>query len=299
MQLCIRSKVPGGPSSGQEVPIKLGCKHRKKVVYYIKLKQPQPCAHCLPPQNTSFESHWPKDSIGAWQSFNYTWLTFQWVKSEKTTVSDSTHTALRRTYLQFRRARTGIFCVFCKFSLSYILIYAKYAAVMPNKKVVFLPWANETHFLIWGDFRFFQNCRIRASNTSFLIHFRCWIRIWGYYFENRYQLINIDQSIFHHHIRKLTHKMSHLVRFQKVQSFILNQLVLMRLAQLRPIAATLDTRLNVFWSFLCSYLLPMRFSTFSKMGPYKRTASSLATPTRGMGCPFFGRQIHGPKFCSK
>ena len=48
------------------------------------------------------------------------------------------------------------------------------------------------------------------------------------------------------HIRKLTHKMTHLVRFQKVQSFILNQLVLMRLAQLRPIAAILDTRLNVF-----------------------------------------------------
>ena len=67
----------------------------------------------------------------------------------------------------------------------------------------------------------------------------------GRFFENRYQLINIEQSIFHHHIRKFTHKMSHKVRFQKVQTFILNQQFLIPLVQLRLIAAILDTRLNV------------------------------------------------------
>ena len=98
------------------------------------------------------------------------------------------------------------------------------------------------------------------------------------------------------HIRKLTHKMSKKVKFKKVQTFILNQLFLMWLAQLRPIAAIFDTRLNILWSFLCSYTVPMRFSRFLKnWSPQKRVFSQTVIGT-GMWCGFVGSRVDGTYF---
>ena len=116
---------------------------------------------------------------------------------------------------------------------------------------------------------FFKNCLIRAYNTSFLIHFRCWIRIWGYCFENRYQLINIGQSIFHHHIRKSTHKMYHTVRFQDFKKCKLSSWInCFRCGYnwgISPPYSILDWMcFEVFFIFIYPTL---RFSVFFKNGP--------------------------------